>query len=148
MSNFGPTFEISLDISLNSDPTTLSNIIRITNTTENNDGWGDKIVNVNLDDDGRFGFKINTGDSSSMFTESYERGSLQWTNLKIIQEKTDEDEYILKIFIDGVQMVSTVSNAPQQYHNVKVYASDNNLPSADVQIRNFYLSTETLYFYI
>ena len=110
MSNFGPTFEISLDISLNSDHTTLSNIFRITNTTENNDGWGDKIVNVNLNKDGRFGFKINTGDSSSMFTESYERGSLQWTNLKIIQEKTDEDEHSLKIFIDGVQQTTINSN--------------------------------------
>ena len=145
VTNFGPTYEISFDIAFNSDPTTNHNIIRITNTTTNNNGFGDKIVNINHRSDGRIAIVTNTGNSSSMISTTVYKGPGEWTNLKIVQEKADEDDYSLTIYVDGVEKESSVVNVPLQYKGVRVFASGNFLPAADAQIRNFYLSTEILH---
>ena len=70
-----------------------------------------------------------------------------WHSIEVAQEKVG-DQYYYSITVDSRNITRDINNDPRVFHQVKVYASDPWYRSQTGYIRNLYIYTKGIYFFV
>lgn len=61
-----------------------------------------------------------------------------WYNIFVTQQKYENDDYIFRVYVNNIELISIENENVQEFGNVTVWLSSPKLPSANVKVRNLY----------
>jgi len=139
------TYEVSLDVKVDSFQNAWQSVLHVTGTGGNCCGYGDRTPGIWFWASGSSQSKlhicapVNSNGNACYNSANYQVG--QWINIKVTQKLMYGGAYKYWIELDGVEVHTWDNNNPQQWNNANVYLSDPWYVQLNGEVRNLKIIT-------
>jgi len=139
------TYEVSLDVKVDSFQNTWQSVLHVTGTGGNCCGYGDRTPGIWFWASGNSQSKLHicsavNGQGNACYNSNFYQVG-QWINIKVTQKLMYGGTYKYWIELDGVEVHTWDNSQPRDWTNVNVYLSDPWYAALNGQVRNVKIIT-------